>query len=79
MSSIKMGKIQTRPPGKNRLAAAKRSGLCSDYHLRLVGEATSLPGGSTLQNYEDSGEFVQITNILPFNQPLKRRNLAGGW
>ena len=42
-----------------------------------VGEATSLPGGATLQNGGCSGEFVQPSNILPFNQPLKNRNIAG--
>ena len=31
-----------------------------------VGESTSLPGGTTLQNGVSSGEFVKITNILPF-------------
>ena len=31
-----------------------------------VGEATSLPGGTTLQKQAGSGEFVKITNILPF-------------
>ena len=43
-----------------------------------VGEATSLPCGTTLQNWVRSGEFVQITNISPFNQPLKKRSVAGG-
>ena len=45
----------------------------------FVGEATSLPRGTTLQNWVRSGEFVQISNILPFNQPLKNQNAAGGW
>ena len=44
-----------------------------------VGEATSLPRDTTLRNGKCSGEFVQISNILPFNQPLKTRNAAGGW
>ena len=44
-----------------------------------VGEATSLPRDTTLRNGKCSGEFVQISNILPFNQPLKNHNLAGGW
>ena len=44
-----------------------------------VGEAISLPRGTTLQNETGSGEFVQISNILPFNQPLKTQNVAGGW
>ena len=43
----------------------------------FVGEATSLPRGTTLQNWVRSGEFVQITNISPFNQPLKKRSVAG--
>ena len=43
-----------------------------------VGEAISLPGSTTLQNGTDPGEFVQISNILPFNQPLKNHNIAGG-
>ena len=44
----------------------------------FVGEATSLPRDTTLQNWVRSGEFVQITNISPFNQPLKKRSVAGG-
>ena len=44
-----------------------------------VGEATSLPCDTTLRNRECSGEFVQISNIFPFNQPLKNRDVAGGW
>ena len=44
-----------------------------------VGEATSLPHDTTLRNRECSGEFVQISNIFPFNQPLKNRDVAGGW
>ena len=34
--------------------------------LPSVGEATSLPGDTTLQKQAGSGEFVKITNILPF-------------
>ena len=45
----------------------------------FVGEATSLPRGITSKNGIGSGEFVQITNILPFNQPLKNHNVGGGW
>ena len=45
----------------------------------FVGEATSLPRDTTLRNGKCSGEFVQISNILPFNQPLENHNLAGGW
>ena len=44
----------------------------------FVGEAISLPRSTTLQNGIGSGEFVQISNILPFNQPLKNQNVAGG-
>ena len=44
----------------------------------FVGEATSLPRDTTLRNGECSGEFVQISNILPFNQPLEYRKAAGG-
>ena len=44
-----------------------------------VGEAISLPRDTTLRNRKCSGEFVQISNILPFNQPLKNQNVAGGW
>ena len=44
----------------------------------FVGEAISLPGGTTLQNGTGSGEFVLISNILPFNQPLISHNVAGG-
>ena len=44
----------------------------------FVGEAISLPRSTALQNGEGSGEFVQITNILPFNKPLKSHNMAGG-
>ena len=36
-----------------------------------VGEAISLPRGTTLQNGTYFGEFAKIANILPFNQPLK--------
>ena len=43
-----------------------------------VGEATSLPRNTTLRNKECSGEFLQISNIFPFNQPLKNRDVAGG-
>ena len=42
-----------------------------------VGEATSLPRGTTSQNWVRFGEFVQIANISPFNQPLKKHNVAG--
>ena len=44
-----------------------------------VGEATSLPRDTTLRNGKCSGEFVQTSNILPFNRPLKTQNVAGGW
>ena len=57
--------------------------LLSDGFLKIthayVGEATSLPRGTTLQNGTRFGEFVQISNILPFNQPLEYRKAAGGW
>ena len=32
----------------------------------------------TVQNGTDFGELVRISNILPFIQPLKRHNMAGG-
>ena len=32
----------------------------------------------TVQYETGSGEFVQISNFLPFNQLLANRNLAGG-
>ena len=44
-----------------------------------VGEAISLPPDTTLRNGKCSGEFVQISNILPFNQPLENQKVAGGW
>ena len=44
----------------------------------FVGEAISLPRSTILQNGMGPGEFVQISNILPFNQPLKNHNLSGG-
>ena len=44
-----------------------------------VGEAISLPRVTTLQNGFGSGKFVQIPDILPFNQPLRNHNEAGGW
>ena len=43
-----------------------------------VGEATSLPNSSTLQNRAGFGKFVCISNILPINHPIKKRKPAGG-
>ena len=44
-----------------------------------VGEATSLPRSITEQYETGSGEFLFISNFLPFNQPVTSRNAAGGW
>ena len=42
-----------------------------------VGEATSLPRGTTLKKQTGSGEFVQFSNIFPFNKPLKKLKRGG--
>ena len=37
------------------------------------------PARHTVQIWTGSGEFLRITNISPFNQPLRNRSEAGGW
>ena len=73
--------IPTRRGFPRRVFFARRDKLLFDGVLfapASVGEATSLPRDTTLRNGKCSGEFVQTNNILPFNQPLRNRNLAGG-
>ena len=73
--------IPTRRGFPRRVFFARRDKLLFDGVLfapASVGEATSLPRGTTLQNWVRSGEYVQINNISPFNQPLKKRSVAGG-
>ena len=63
-------------PGIIKIVKLEFSGQVSAN--AFVGEAISLPRGTTPQNGTGSGEFVQISNILPFNQSLINRNVTGG-
>ena len=61
------------------ISAPANWNLAEFFPSASVGEAISLPCGTTWQNGIGSGEFVQIRNVIPFNQPLKKRSVAGGW
>ena len=50
----------------------------ANYHPSNVGEDIILPRSASPQKAITLGEFVSMSNMIPFNRTLRNRSLAGG-